>query len=281
MNHLLSTTIGHVLRWLPPLRGRHRLQRWWLGRPRAPGRRLSRVPAGARIWCDLTIPYEAMVWLHREEWSDLIALGRLLRPGQTLVDVGANIGTWALQAATLVGAEGRVFALEPNPATVHKLAANVALNGFEPWVSVLPIAAGAANGTVSLVCAREHNNSHVGASGEGPSVVVSVRTLDDCLRDAGHVHGLKIDVEGQEHAVLAGANQLICRCHPWIVVEFNLDTAGVSRLGDWPVHQWLLSHGYAAEPLPSSGAHRITAEYRPRPCRYANLLYRGPGDEVQ
>ncbi len=272
----LSLFFAHLLRILPPIRGRHRLERWWFRQARPAGNRIGRLPGGARLWCDLSIPYEAMVWLGREEWEDVSNLDTLLAPGAEFVDVGANIGLWSLAAASRVGRAGHVSAVEANPSTVKKLEANIALNGFASRISVLPFAASSRTGQVSFVCPDSHNVAHLAAPGErGPGVVaVASLPLDAAVPAAARIAGMKIDVEGAELEVLDGAAQLVERCHPWIVVEFNLDTTPASQLGDWTVHRWLSDRGYFARPMPSAAARHVGPDYRPTARRYANLLYR-------
>jgi FkbM family methyltransferase len=70
----------------------------------------------AQIRCRTFEPFE--VQLFKE----------LIEPGMTVLDIGANIGHYTLLAATVVGSEGRVYALEPNPRAVKSLAANVKAN---------------------------------------------------------------------------------------------------------------------------------------------------------
>jgi FkbM family methyltransferase len=258
---------------MPKVRGRHRLERWWLRQSRPKGIRIGRLPGGASVGCDLSIPFEAMVWLGREENDDLTALSRLLRRGETFVDIGANIGTWTLQAASIVGPTGHVFAFEPNPATVEKLRGNILRNDFSTRVTVVPIAVSDRAGTVPFECHRDHNVSHIADAPSERTTIVTSDTVDRSIPIVS-VEGMKIDVEGRELTALTGAAVLIDRSHPWIVIEFNLDVSPVDRLADWPVHQWLTARGYRPQPLPSSGTHEVTESYRPQIRRYANILYR-------
>src|SRR6516162_5855724 len=60
------------------------------------------LPGGGKVQCDLSVPYECMVWLKQEEQEDLEILERLLKPKDIFVDCGANIGIWTLVAAATV-----------------------------------------------------------------------------------------------------------------------------------------------------------------------------------
>src|SRR5262249_18542532 len=129
---------------------------------------------------------------------------RVLRPGDTVVDVGANVGTLTLTAAALVGPEGRVWAIEPHPRPLRYLCANVALNGFAN-VRTVHAAAGESDGLLRLTDSRLDDQNRVSA--DGPGVSVPVRRLDDVVPE-GPVRLLKIDVEGFELFVLRGARRV-------------------------------------------------------------------------
>ena len=156
---------------------------------------------------DLTIPYEAMVWLDREEPEDLQRLQELLKEGDTFVDIGANIGLWTLVAAQAVGATGQVLAFEPNPVTFAKLEQNIRLNGVEKRVAAHAVAIAAQAGAVEFVCRVDHNNSYLARPGEtAQTTSVVAAPMSDYLSDR-KVTGIKLDVEGAELAVLESSTR--------------------------------------------------------------------------
>jgi len=127
--------------------------------------------------------------------------------GGVFVDVGANVGTYALALARHVGAAGNVIAIEPHPVTHARLAFNRAASNFMQ-VALVAAAAGASDG--ELLIETDGDNlgaSHVvtGQAASGAIKVPSLR-LQRILGDAGisHVDALKIDVEGYEDRVLTG-----------------------------------------------------------------------------
>jgi hypothetical protein len=71
----------------------------------------------------------------------------VIRPGDTVLDIGANLGYYTLLAADLVGSEGRVVAIEPNPDVFRRLSASIAVNGFTPRTSARNIALAGPNET--------------------------------------------------------------------------------------------------------------------------------------
>lgn len=130
-----------------------------------------------------------------------------LRPGDIVVDVGANIGTESLTASALVGPEGRVFAIEPQARIFSFLTHNIALNGFTNVVP-LQVAVGETEGVVTLSTGLLDTSNMVVADG---GQEVPVEPLDAILAPFAprHIALLKIDVEGYEYAVLRGAAQCL------------------------------------------------------------------------
>jgi len=123
------------------------------------------------------------------------------------VDVGANVGTYAMPLARHVGGSGTVIAIEPHPVTHARLSFNRAASGFTQ-VQLVAAAAGSSDGELMI----ETDGDNLGAShivsGIRSSSAIKVPSLrlQRILGDAGvsHVDALKIDVEGYEDRVLTG-----------------------------------------------------------------------------
>ena len=151
-------------------------------------------------------------------------LRALLRPGATFVDVGANYGWHALTAASIVGDEGRVLAIEPNPDNAALLARSAADSGFTN-VTVVVAAVADRAGWAALV--TDGSNGYIAPLEGAPphamacSYAVPMRTLDDIVADAGidTADVIKIDVEGNEPAVLRGGEATF-GSRPVVVAEF-------------------------------------------------------------
>jgi FkbM family methyltransferase len=140
---------------------------------------------------------------------DYLRHGVQLRPGDTVVDIGANIGAFSVLAASIVGPQGRVIAFEPGSRTFDRLKANIEINQLRN-VTLVRCAIGGADGEAQLdVGTRSAYNSIRTDLCENNRVTglhetVRVRPLADALADAG-VEGeiglLKMDCEGSEYDI--------------------------------------------------------------------------------
>ena len=128
---------------------------------------------------------------------------KFLRPGATYVDVGANIGTLALSAASKLGNTGMIFAIEAHPVTYKHLVENVEINPFKN-IELINSAVGEREGHLYFSNIRSDDMNRVVEDAE-TGIRVPVNTLDNLLTKQERIELLKIDVEGYEKFVLAGA----------------------------------------------------------------------------
>lgn len=164
-------------------------------------------------------------WKHRAhlKWietgcAEPLTLDRfeaVIRPGSTVLDVGAYLGLYTLTAARAVGPTGRVISLEPDPAVYEHLARSIAHNGFTSRVELIRAAAYDQSGEARLDQDREGASTSTTTSGLG--LRVKAIRLDELDAVPSVV---KIDVEGAELRVLAGfhrlreAEHLFTECYP-------------------------------------------------------------------
>jgi len=136
-------------------------------------------------------------------------LKKILKEGDTYVDIGANIGTLVLCASQLVGSKGKVVAIEAHPRTFGYLSQNVALNGFTN-IKLLNYAVGDKDGMLSFSDSNtDDQNKVIGSNGSG--IIIPVKKLDALLKQERHITLLKIDVEGFEKFVVGGATEMLKR----------------------------------------------------------------------
>lgn len=175
-------------------------------------------------------------------------LARRVKPGMTVIDVGANFGYFTLLMGDAVGETGHVIAVEPNPNTASLLGETLLLNGHQNRTSVVSKALGERAGKGWLYTPDgEPKNATLVANQNlpgGRTVEVPIVTLDEVALASRRVDLVKIDAEGGELGIVAGMHQLIARDRPAIVLEFNAaryaDPAGL-------LDQLLASYGSAQE----------------------------------
>jgi len=143
----------------------------------------------------------------------------VLREDAVVVEAGANVGALTVPIGNKLRGRGRVIAYEPQDFVAGLLRDNVALNGLEATVEVRNRALGAAAGVTripSLDYATENNFGGVSTIDDA-GVEVPVETID--ALDLTRLDFVKIDVEGMEQSVLAGATATIARARPALYVE--------------------------------------------------------------
>src|SRR5262245_26754049 len=135
------------------------------------------------------------------EFADMAFLLHLLRTDDLFVDVGANIGSYTVLAAAVCGA--RSISVEPDPHTVHSLKRNLEANRIADRVTLIEAALGAAAGIERFTVGHDTTNRIAQLSDQNTRDV-EVRTLDQILTQKNPIL-IKMDVEGYEPAVIAGA----------------------------------------------------------------------------
>ncbi|RYG54372.1 MAG: FkbM family methyltransferase [Chitinophagaceae bacterium] len=148
----------------------------------------------------------------------------IIKPGDTVLDIGANVGFHTLFFSELTGVQGRVFAFEPIPSNYQKLRANIALNEARN-VRALSIALGNKNEVIEIFVDTTNDNPgsfNLFAKGE-LNTKIDCRRGDDVIAslELDRVDMMKVDVEGYEQFVLEGLQGMIGRYQPKIVFEFD------------------------------------------------------------
>jgi FkbM family methyltransferase len=166
------------------------------------------------------------------EPNELVWMSDELTKGMTVIDVGANMGLYSMIASRLVGESGHVIALEPSAREFQRLAFHVTLNDLQN-IRCIQVAASDSSGDARLSIAGEWNAGH-NTLGKffDPAVVtarvegVRTQTIDALVADLRleRVDLVKIDVEGHELKVLAGAVETLTRFRPRILIEVFEDT---------------------------------------------------------
>jgi FkbM family methyltransferase len=203
---------------------------------------ISYLPTGAQD--------ELRRWDHRRHiWTgrfrspevDFPLLLELVRPGDTAVDIGANVGHYTRKLSQLVGTHGRVIALEPIPRTFALLAANCA--DLEN-VTLLNLAASSSSRPIRMTVPKSDSGlenfyeAHLSPEGACAALAVAL----DILR-LNALSFIRIDAEGHDVEALKGAEELIKIRSPTILVEGGPKSE---------VSHWLKDRGYSIRQLPAS-----------------------------
>lgn len=150
-----------------------------------------------------------------------------LHAGDVVLDVGANIGIFTMLAASRVGHEGRVIAVEPISRNRQMIGRAARANGFRQ-IEIIAAAASDKVGTIELRTHPETSNAAtLAASGErlrgrmGRSVTVPMLDLDERLADLDRLDLLKIDIAGMEPLALLGFERTLTRLRPVLLSEFH------------------------------------------------------------
>jgi len=177
-------------------------------------------------------------------------LTQQIRPGDTIVDVGAYVGIFTIILAKKTGVTGRVLAFEPNPNSADLFKKNIKLNGVSGQVEFFNLAAG--RDSQPLLLADKDSISRIipaAAMRSGDCLSVKSISLDEMFANR-KIDLIKIDVEGYEADVLYGAGRLLKKtqgsprfilieCHPPLWKELGV--------GGKEIADFLQDCGYAIE----------------------------------
>lgn len=178
---------------------------------------------------------------HWESWVHACVLG-LLKSGDRVIEVGANLGYYAVAMAQKVGPGGFLTSFEANPRIAALTQKSLAFNGFAARSRVIPQAALNEPGEISFVVSRRNSGGGFVTYWEGQpyedGVVLKVPAvrLDDTV--SGPIDMIRIDAEGSEPFILRGAeailkaNRGIVLCLEWSVEQMGSRTS-VSEFVDW------------------------------------------------
>jgi FkbM family methyltransferase len=231
----------HPLNAEAPLAGMGRFVRWQIA---------TRLLRGAAVAVPFTDRARLLVsrgmygatqnvYCGLNDFEDMSFLLHFLREGDVFLDVGANVGAYTVLASA--AARAQTYAFEPSPAAIESLRGNIELNQIADRVHIEPYAAGRAPGRVFISTGGPSAMHHVGS--DGSSTPIEMRTIDSY-----HLHPaiVKIDVEGYEAEVLAGAVETAARPElVAIITEVNDDS---KKYGDGiqSVSSFMSQHGFTA-----------------------------------
>ena len=170
-------------------------------------------------------PFVMLFGIWEQNYTTLFT--RLIRPGDTVLDLGAHLGVYALLGAAATGPTGQVHAFEPNTRFAQLLGKSLATNGFSPYSRIHTVAVGAEAGETELRYSWEWaGGGHLAVGPRDASLVgetCRIVALDEMFSDPSFtIDVMKIDVEGTETFAIRGMTRLLARSpRARIMFEFS------------------------------------------------------------
>jgi len=164
----------------------------------------------------------------------------ILKQGMIVLDIGANIGYYPLMEASIVGRNGKVFAVEPDPRIIDILKKNIKLNKFDKIIKYYHMAMSDQNGKEEMYLSKKTNlNTFVKSSKDKKSLAdrlidkkiqMKVMTVDSFLQNEGVIPDLiRMDIEGYEVEVISGMRETIKKIHSGFKILFELHPEAYSK----------------------------------------------------
>lgn len=207
--------------------------------------------------------------IHEKTTTELFK--KYVKEGNTVVDLGANIGYFSLLSSKLVGKSGRVFSFEPEPKNFKYLSKNIEINGYSQD-SAFQKAVSDKNGKTKLyICSYDtgHHtiNQHEGIESyshgrklEENFIEIDTITLDSFMEGKGEVNFIKIDVEGAEMLALMGMDRVL-RENKDIKLVIEFFPLLIEKMGNSPrefIDRLIKSYGFSMYVIP--GDYNATSD---------------------
>jgi FkbM family methyltransferase len=219
---------------------------------------VMKQPLARRLFLAVYSAYKT--WI---ESGPVDRLKDLVVPGSTVVDVGANVGFFTLKFARWVGERGHVIAIEPDLLNFETLAGKISAAGLQDRVHLHQAAATKETGAVRLQRNELHPGDHRITFG-GAGIMVPAITVDGVIAAAGatSVSLVKVDVQGAEMLVLAGAERTLTTLRPALFVEVDDRALGSFGSSACDLVAHVESAGYVMHELTNDGPPRKLSHER-------------------
>lgn len=250
----LITLIQEVIKYIGFYHTPDKLIRWWFIKL-ANVKTAVREVQGSLMILDLTDK-----GIHKDLYLNGIRepqatkyLQSILESEWVVVDIGANIGYYALQEARVVA---EVIAIEPAPANCETLGMNIDINGYFN-IEAHPLAIGDCEGEIALELSRACNWNSIATEGRKGNITVKVKTLDRFL-NGSKVDFVRMDVEGYEMNVLKGMQKILRVDKPRMFIEVHRDKLRDYGSSQREFMEYLASFGYSIEKSFIMGRESVT-----------------------
>lgn len=240
-----------VLRRYPWQRGRGLIGRILLPSPRIPEGAIVVSRDGCRFRMHDNPVYEAIYKYGFYESPQMRVYRNLIRKGDVVLDIGANIGWYTTHFGHWVGSEGRVYGFEPLPHLVRWAREAIEFNDLENICTLPHLGLGAENGECTVYTFAGLNDCHASMTTLGRDDALPhtcrISTLDHFVKQQGidRIDVMKVDCEGHEREVFAGARQTLAKFKPIVTFEINQDCIRSRSLKPSDVESALRDAGYS------------------------------------
>jgi len=217
-------------------------------RERGTPRSLYRIPEGDLLWLNETgYLDQQLIRYGTFEPDSTTAIGRLVKSGQTALDVGANIGYYTVRLSKLVGPEGRVIAFEPTAHFLDVLKRNIAANGLDNVeVHNVGLSDKAGEQVIDIGPSSATMHSPPGFDKVLSTERIRLTTLSEFVDQTGlaRIDFIKIDVDGHEPRFFEGAWPVLDRLSPVILCEVSHLHYLEAGYTAWDFYASAQEHGY-------------------------------------
>jgi FkbM family methyltransferase len=219
---IFQNFITKIARAIPrQIRGKHRVFRKLLSLP-AGTHQIELNDGSCILVPDLHEPVAFCSLIDGQyEYDTLALIKNWMQPGGNFIDVGANVGALSLPVAHFLRNKGQVLAIEGSPSIGEYLSTAIKLNGYDN-LRMENVLCGEKHSEVDFYQAPE---SHFGMGSRGEQfdqtpTRLKMQSLDELAASHRPVRAIKVDVEGFEYQVFAGAKKILAEDKPNIVFEF-------------------------------------------------------------
>lgn len=246
--------VGAISRKTPYFKGKWRVVDWVFEKFLAKSGKVEVVPIGngITIKCNLWDELQNGVWWLGDsfEKNQTSYIKSILKPGMTLLDVGANIGYYSIIASPILGDRGQIHAFEPVAQQYADLQANISRNNLKN-IHAKKLIVSEKSGMMTINLGGDDNSGTASVafapSNNGRSETVETVSLDEYVaKNRLKVDVIKVDVEGHELSVFKGARETLKQQKPILLAEvkqFLFKRAGTSRE---ELYSFLSELGYQA-----------------------------------
>ena len=231
---ILIHLVRLACRFYPFVSGQHRVSNHKVIKKLCNGKgiKLCKLPCGSLIYADLEdSDGRSVFFMGCNDAKVRLVINRIVRNGDTVIDVGANHGEHTIACSQLVGQTGFVHAIEPNPKLAEMIRKSVKANNISN-AKVHELALSDKDGESSFYVNTDNSGAGCLATNDlsnAERIVVKVRKGDSFLGELGieKVRLMVVDVEGHEEAIFIGAQKFLQNIHPEVIL-FESDERNVS-----------------------------------------------------